>query len=141
MLFSGGDFVEMVFVYGTLMSGFGNHRRLESRTILVGNGVTEGRLYHLGFYPGLIEGDGPVEGEVYRIIDGKVIESLDALEGYYGAGAGNLYRRVSCEVRLDNGDVCRCWTYVYEDAEEAIQNGILVEDGSWRRFMRRKETL
>ncbi len=50
----------MLFVYGTLRSGFGRHgplMKLGAR--FVANGLVKGALYHLGPFPGAVpEGEG-----------------------------------------------------------------------------------
>ncbi|HHZ87972.1 MAG TPA: gamma-glutamylcyclotransferase [Chromatiaceae bacterium] len=78
----------LVFVYGTLLKGFGNHHLLEDSEF-VGDHETdpEYSMYSNGSYPMVIRGSGVIYGEVYRVNDSTLV-SLDTLEGY-----PNLYRR------------------------------------------------
>ena len=60
-----------VFVYGTLLSGFGNHARLlAGRSKMIGEAQTyaEYTMVSLGGFPGVIEGgDTSIQGEVYEV--------------------------------------------------------------------------
>jgi gamma-glutamylcyclotransferase (GGCT)/AIG2-like uncharacterized protein YtfP len=91
-----------LFVYGTLRSGGGAAGLLRGCR-LVGTGSVAGTLYDLGAYPALVlDGGGPVEGEVWRC----PAASLDRLDEYEGV-PGGLYLRV----RVVAGGT-ECWTYV-----------------------------
>lgn len=80
-----------IFVYGTLMSGMNNHHYLENSKYL-GNCEIEGyEMYHLRYYPGIIEGKGRIKGEVYEI-DEETLHLIDFLEG-----EGSLYIRKEIE--------------------------------------------
>lgn len=68
-----------IFVYGTLKRGFGNHRLLETSR-LIGEDSIRGLLINFGL-PGVIEGEGTVQGEVYEV-DADVLARLDRLEGH-----------------------------------------------------------
>ncbi len=72
-----------VFVYGSLLKGFGNHNLLED-SLFVGDALTEGHfsLLHLGGFPGLVEkGNTSVHGEIYDV-DDATLRQLDRLEGH-----------------------------------------------------------
>ena len=92
-----------VFVYGTLMSGFGNNRVLGKDAALIGRGYIRGySMLDLGAYPGIRiagncpRGKGIVHGELWEISEGALIQ-VDALEG-----APTLYERRSCWVSFGN---------------------------------------
>lgn len=76
----------LVFVYGTLKKGYGNHRLLTGAEF-VGNFATapDYKIYCNGAYPYMVEvgaGKGvPVEGEIYRISDEEQ-QRCDRLEGH-----------------------------------------------------------
>lgn len=55
-----------IFVYGTLMSGFGNHQHyLAGRVLSIERVTVEGELYHLRYgYPALTPGAGKAAGEL-----------------------------------------------------------------------------
>src|SRR5262245_55703141 len=72
----------LLFVYGTLMRGEPAHRLLLGRTTFVEEGHTDGLLLDLGQFPGVIEGNGRVAGEVFRLDRPELLETLDDYEGY-----------------------------------------------------------
>ena len=87
-----------VFVYGTLMKGFGNHGLLAGSDFL-GSAqlVTENyRMVDLGCFPGLTSHGLPdgvfrvIHGEVYSV-DAGILRGLDALEGV----SSGFYKRVA----------------------------------------------
>ena len=103
-----------VFVYGTLMAGYGNSWHLESaRLVGAGETVARCRLYHAGF-PVLrrkskqhAEDNAPVRGEVWEVTDEATMQSLDSLEG-----EGRMYHRRVKLIRLDGGAIVKAFTYV-----------------------------
>lgn len=91
-----------LFVYGTLRSGGGAAGLLRDGRP-VGTGTVAGTLYDLGRYPALVlDGRGPVEGEVWRCPP----DALARLDEYEGVADG-LYSRVLVDV-----EGVPCWTYV-----------------------------
>lgn len=128
-----------VFVYGTLMKGFGNYNYyLKDRIISLKKGETEGLLYHLpAGYPGMIEGKGTVKGQIVELLNNGDIEKLDGLEGFYGEGKNNLYDRIEKEVFTEDGETLYCQAYIYRDIEYARNYGIYIQDGNWKSFMER----
>ena len=79
-----------VFVYGTLMDGFGNSFFLQN-DVFIGYGETkpEYTLYNLKHFPAMVEGGNTsVKGEIYEV-DPRTVEWLDKLEGV----AEGLYER------------------------------------------------
>ncbi|MGO8992060.1 MAG: gamma-glutamylcyclotransferase [Polyangiaceae bacterium] len=79
----------LVFVYGSLMRGQGNHRLLErARFVRAAHTSAAFTLVDLGAYPGLLAGGTTaVRGEVY-VADDETLAALDRLEGH-----PNFYRR------------------------------------------------
>ncbi len=132
--------MKRVFVYGTLMKGYGNHRVfLEGKARQCGRGIIKGELFHLPEgYPGLLKGEGPVRGEVYEIRDENVLKSLDGLEGYEEGGSGNLYERARETVTMEGEETLECWVYYYRDGDYARSRGVFVENGDWKAFMERR---
>lgn len=99
-----------VFVYGTLKSGYGNNRLLwGSKQVAIRARTTRGDLaLQDGGFPYLIDGDGDVLGEVYKVDNPKVLKRLDQLEG---VGYGHYER-----IRLETKFICSnmafdCWAY------------------------------
>ncbi|GAW92612.1 gamma-glutamylcyclotransferase family protein [Calderihabitans maritimus] len=134
--------VEGVFVYGTLMTGFENHKHIfRAKSTRVRPAKARGLLYHLAEgYPAMVPGEGTVIGEY--IVPGdlyQVLPVLDRLEGYRGPGGNNLYDRVIQEVELlDTGERVRAYLYVYSSDRRAQlkKESLLIEHGDWRRFLR-----
>lgn len=132
-----------VFVYGSLMQGYGNHHRLESASFL-GEAITPATftMLHLGGFPGIVKkGNDSIRGEVYEV-DHATSVDLDRLEGH-----PNFFRRTPIFVRLYAG---RVWftanAYVLPDYwldEVNVGEGILkvpvfgkpntIASGDWRK--------
>jgi len=131
------DRINRVFVYGTLMKGFGNYKRyLEGRISSITPGKTNGLLYHLPEgYPAMLPGMGIVEGEIMEPVDEDLLKALDWLEDYDKHRSDNLYVREARSVQTDAGEEITCWVYIYTNESYARENGILVPDGNWRRFI------
>jgi gamma-glutamylcyclotransferase (GGCT)/AIG2-like uncharacterized protein YtfP len=112
-------FNKLVYVYGTLKSGFGNHRILETSEF-VGEVTTKPfyRLYNVGHYPGLVEDaetGKAIQGELYRVTDPAVMQRLDRLEGIPW-----LYRREYLKIEGMEDDEVQGYIYNqdYSDLEE-----------------------
>ncbi|NLU26868.1 MAG: gamma-glutamylcyclotransferase [Hungateiclostridium thermocellum] len=135
-LFNSETYINKVFVYGTLMKGFWNHKRyLEGKISRVTPAKTHGLLYHLPEgYPALLEGDGIVFGEIMEPVDKNLLKSLDRLEGYSERRRNNLYVRAKKKVFTENGEELVCWIYIYTDEKYAKENGVQVTDGDWRKW-------
>ena len=113
----------LLFVYGTLMRGYGLHDVLAPGATLLTTGHVRGRLLDLGGYPGLIAGGGRVSGEVYRLEDAELLPVLDREEGY------NFVRRRE-SVTLAGGRRARAWLYRYRGPRERAWP---IPDGDYRR--------
>ena len=113
----------LLFVYGTLMRGYGLHAALSGRASLVGTATVRGRLLDLGHYPGLVAGAGRVHGEIYRLDDPELLPVLDREEGY------NFVRR-RATVTLGGGRRTAAWLYRYRGPRERATT---IADGNYRR--------
>lgn len=122
-----------VFVYGTLRRGeVAAHRLSASRE--VEEARVRGRLLHLGGYPGLVEGEGWVKGELYRFerLHG-VLSELDEYEDFRGYGARqNLYRRVIAEA---HAEARREFAWVYRFLGDPAPYPV-IHGGDWREARR-----
>jgi gamma-glutamylcyclotransferase (GGCT)/AIG2-like uncharacterized protein YtfP len=119
-----------IFVYGGLMRGFDLHHYLSGATF-IGEGWIAGRLVALGRYPGLLDGDGKVIGEIYRLEDvAASLEALDDLEEFDPADPRqSVYLRVVRDVHGEDGATMSAWVYVYNrDASTAP----FIRNGDWR---------
>jgi gamma-glutamylcyclotransferase (GGCT)/AIG2-like uncharacterized protein YtfP len=125
-----------LFVYGSLLSAIGHPsgERLRSEARLLGPASMPGRLYRVGWYPGLVEaaaGSSRVHGEVYALADpAHSLTWLDEYESIVpGKEASNEYGRAERAVQLASGGNLSAWVYLYQwDATGQA----LVEDGRWR---------
>jgi gamma-glutamylcyclotransferase (GGCT)/AIG2-like uncharacterized protein YtfP len=110
---------DLVFFYGTLMSGFRRPGRTQLDDLLfpVGRGWIRAALYDLGIYPAAIPAtdDSRVWGEVYRMVDREaVLGALDEIEGYRHAEPdASLYARLEAPVMLEDGRLADAWVYFY----------------------------
>lgn len=120
-----------IFVYGTLMKGCYNHSAVANYVEEIHEAKTEGKLYAVGSYPGLIEEKGEVMGELLEIksdFSQKALEELDGLEG-----CPNLFERKQKQVTLLNsGEIKEAWVYVY-NLNNYTENK-LIKSGSWKKF-------
>jgi gamma-glutamylcyclotransferase (GGCT)/AIG2-like uncharacterized protein YtfP len=114
----------VVFVYGSLLQGFGNHGLLaRGGALFVGESKT-GRglgLWSCGSFPAMrpARGAAPVRGEVY-VVDDDCLAALDRLEGH-----PRHYRRE--RVILAGGLLAQ--TYIYQPPVDGLRR---VASGDWR---------
>jgi gamma-glutamylcyclotransferase (GGCT)/AIG2-like uncharacterized protein YtfP len=131
---------DLVFFYGTLMSGFKRRGRdrIESNLTPVGRGSIRAALFDVGLYPAAVPaGDAVVLGEVHRMMDADaVLFELDAIEGYRANEPdASLYVRVETSVTLDDGRTETAWTYFYN---APLGNAPRIESGDYLDYLRVK---
>lgn len=97
--------LKLVFVYGTLLQGERNHHFLNRAPFALAY-LENCKLFNLGSYPGIIEGEGVILGELYRINDVD-LKRLDYLEDN-----GDLYCRKEVLVKTLTKDY-QAYVYVY----------------------------
>jgi len=114
--------MNLVFVYGTLRSGFGNHSLISSSKFL-GKGITkkEYALYQMGI-PFLVEDEShkQIVGELYSV-SSHVLQNLDMLEGH-----PSWYQRKKSTVVI-NGKNFRAWIYFNRAQGQLIESGAVKE--------------
>ena len=113
-----------IFVYGTLLSGEGNHRHLRgARPLAVRRTEPRYTLVSLGPYPALLNGGTTsVTGEVYDI-DGDLLSALDRFEG-----VPRLYRRT--QIRLLGGESVAGYLL----ARPRPKSYPVIASGDWREY-------
>ena len=115
---------DLVFVYGTLRKGCGNHRLLTEQVKLGKDTIKGYRMYSLhGGFPGVVEGNEQdyVVGEVYEV---DTIRRLDGLEGYRpDEPKRGLYDRKQVETIYGTA-----WVYIYNPPV----NGEVITD--WKEY-------
>ena len=114
---------EYIFVYGTLMPGHGNYRRIEQFVHDSKTGTIRGVLVDLGPFPALIKGEGIVKGMLLTV-GREALEITDFIEGYRPDRKGNLYLREEVEVELNDGSI-KAWTYLYADCDRIRDQHLL----------------
>lgn len=119
------DTRELVFVYGTLKRGYGNHdvMKMAGGEFLGEDKLQRHQMYTNGAFPMIVPGLAArcVRGEVFAV---NSLRGLDQLEGYREDDPeGSMYMRQ--EVELKSGR--RVWTYVWnrkiEENAERIASG------------------
>ena len=131
---------DLVFFYGTLMSGFkrAGRSRIDPKLTAVGRGSIQATLFDLGLYPAAIPAsDGRVLGEVHRMADvDGVLTALDEIEGYRpGQPDASLYTRVETPVTFDDGHLEPAWAYFYNAPLGKAQR---IESGDYLEHLRVK---
>ena len=110
----------LLFVYGTLKRGSAHPmaKRLVMQSAFVGEGTITGKLYSLGFYPGLAltgEERDRVHGEVVRLHNPGL--SFGWMDPYEGCGPNvpepHDFRRVVVPVAMKTGAPVEAWVYTY----------------------------
>ncbi len=126
---------ELLFVYGTLMSGFSAHAFLMDSQF-ISHGILYGaRLIHLpqGF-PGALEGEGEVIGEVYRV-DSLTLKAIDAYEDYNEEFENeSLFIRKLKPIKLiPLNEWVEAWVSIFNEKlpEEVTE----IPLGNWREFI------
>jgi gamma-glutamylcyclotransferase (GGCT)/AIG2-like uncharacterized protein YtfP len=126
---------DLVFFYGTLMSGFQRPGRARLDRVLtpVARGWIHAALFDLGIYPAAVPAsDSRVWGEVHRMLDSdSVLSTLDELEGFsISEPDKSLYLREEIPVMFDDGRVANAWVYFYNaplGRAERINSGDYLE--------------
>ena len=131
---------DLVFFYGTLMTGFkrAGRSRIDSKLTPVGRGWMAATLFDLGIYPAAIPAsDSRVRGEIYRMFDSaSVLDALDEIEGFRpGRPDESLYTRVEAPVTFDDGHVASAWVYFYNAPLGRAQR---IESGDYLRHLQQK---
>jgi gamma-glutamylcyclotransferase (GGCT)/AIG2-like uncharacterized protein YtfP len=122
-----GKIMELLFVYGTLMSSDEEMSDfLKNGARFLGKGVVKGRMYDLGEFPGIVvDQSGKIHGEVYEITRPEIWESLDRYEG-----APYLYTRETVECDLGSKTVM---VQVYNLVKGQEMNRPVITSGDWKR--------
>jgi gamma-glutamylcyclotransferase (GGCT)/AIG2-like uncharacterized protein YtfP len=103
-----------LFVYGTLRPGCGHPMAafLARRARLLGSASVNGRLYNLGWYPGLLPPALPgdvVQGDLYALENADMLSELDR----YEIDASASFERSNAPVMLGSGEQVTAWVYYY----------------------------
>ncbi|MDO5291050.1 MAG: gamma-glutamylcyclotransferase family protein [Pseudomonadota bacterium] len=127
-----------VAVYGTLRAGGINDiRRLAPDIALLGHTRLHGRLYDLGWYPGLVldEAAPPVLAEVYALHP-ALEQALDGIEGLWPTDLGEYAKRILTTAvqppdEPGSGAARTLPVLVYEARPALVQNAPALGSGDW----------
>jgi len=116
-----------VFVYGTLRSqGEPRGEGIRSVGSAYVNGFT---MYCLGGFPGVVEGEDQITGEVLEVSE-QHFNSFDRYEGYNPKEPEKgLYNRRKVSARLTNGETVEAWIYTFNNNQQ--REYPVVESGDW----------
>lgn len=127
-----------IFVYGTLLKGFGNYSRFLAPKEPIGKATIHARMLSLGGFPGIYDLDRTmlvVQGEVYMVTEDE-LRAIDRLEGYYALyPERGLYNRLPTTAVVNAGDAWEplsVQTYVFNTNSPERYEPITT--GSWREF-------
>lgn len=106
----------LIFVYGTLKQGHGNHRLIHDQKFK-GIGVSEEnfQMYSLGGFPGVVAGSKEIVGELYEV-DDLAFERCDRLEGH-----PHFYKREQVQVMNEEFEDVLAWIYIYQGKTEGLE--------------------
>jgi gamma-glutamylaminecyclotransferase len=110
----------IVACYGTLMSGFGNHRCFgNSKMIAKGETVEKMKMTASGIpFVTKKEKISPIKVEVYEVND-EILYRLDCLEGH-----PSFYKREVTDIKLEDGNEAKAWMYFCDrNAAEVVPTG------------------
>jgi gamma-glutamylcyclotransferase (GGCT)/AIG2-like uncharacterized protein YtfP len=131
---------DLVFFYGTLMSGFKRPGRsqIDPKLTPEGGGSILAALFDVGIYPAAIPAsDSRVRGEIYRMFDSAgVLDALDEIEGFRpGRPDESLYTRVEAPVTFDDGHIASAWVYFYN---APLGRAPRIESGDYLEYLKVK---
>lgn len=113
----------LVFVYGSLKSGYYNHQLLETSEY-VGYHTTEPKytMLNLGCFPAVIEGGNTaISGELYEVSN-KVLVDLDILEG-----VPSLYHRGTINTKYGEAIIYILTNNHFIDNKSIVKTGVWIE--------------
>ncbi len=126
-----------VFVYGTLKPGECNYQRYcQGRVLAQRPALSRGKLCALSLgYPGMVAGDGIVEGVILSFADPSIFLDLDQLEDYqpHRPAEENEYQRQQIPVfDLNHQPLGLVWVYLMDIKTVESYSGVLIPDGCWK---------
>ncbi len=124
-----------LFVYGSLKFGEMNHDRIFGGfDIKVTPAWTYGKLYDLGHFPALTDGNNKVYGELIEFDNPEILKRVDYLEGYRGENNSyNFYDRRETQVFTDKNEVI-AWAYFLNKSKIIEFDGELITSGVWSNY-------
>lgn len=126
-----------VFVYGSLLSGMGNHRLLEgSKRLGIAHSPKGFGLVDLGYFPGAVrlkDTDVSIIGEVYEV-DSITLSRLDRLEGYNTNNPSHgLYNRIEIDTKFG-----KAFIYIFNARVKPSELTKMIDNGDWKTYYNKK---
>jgi gamma-glutamylcyclotransferase (GGCT)/AIG2-like uncharacterized protein YtfP len=119
------DACDRLFVYGTLRAGEAARALVASHVARSVPGTVRGAMYAFPMgYPGLVDGEGAVRGELLWLSD--LAAALPLLDEYEGED----FARVERSVELEDGTRVTAWCYVLSDPS-SVAGAEVVPGGDW----------
>ena len=121
-----------LFVYGSLLRGMSLSSYMEDARFL-GPAYVKADLFYLGFYPGIIQGEQVVYGELYEVNQDQ-LPIIDQVEDYIELdNERSAYLRKPVDAfRLSDGRKLKAQAYFYNRSPEGKPR---IESGDYRQFM------
>ena len=127
------DIVDRLFVYGTLRTGQTARSLIVPHVLRFEAATIRGKIYAFPMgYPGLVDGDGDVKGELMWLTD--LAAAFALLDAYEGADFVRLLKMVTNAA----GKPEAAWVYFLSDPA-AVRLAEPIPDGDWVRYW--EETL
>ena len=126
-----------LFVYGSLLRGMSLSSYMED-TKFIGPAYVKADLFYLGFYPGIIQGNQRVYGELYEVREDQ-LPKIDEVEDYIELdNEKSAYLRRPLDAYLfSDGKKVKAAAYFYNRSPIDKPQ---IESGDYRRFMIGRET-
>ncbi|MGX6648153.1 gamma-glutamylcyclotransferase family protein [Maricaulaceae bacterium MS644] len=119
---------DLIAVYGLLRAGQSGFAQFGLAHAFrdAGPCVLKGELWDLGRYPGLVDGEGRVLGELFEVMDPSVMARLDVFEDYWpGDPARSRYERRKVQLAEPDREA---WVYVWI---LGLNDARRIESGDW----------
>ena len=121
-----------LFTYGTLKRGFQNHHRIfGGYDIKITPAWTYGKLYDLGYFPALTDGNNKVFGELIEFDNPAILKRVDYLEGFKGKNHPHNYYERREVVVFVGSDTVTAWVYFLSDEQIKQYDGKIIVSGKW----------
>ena len=134
---------EYLFVYGTLRKGveLPINKQIQKHLEWIGQAEMQGELFDIGEYPGAKQLSNDVEsfikGDVFKILDQKVLKVLDDYEGFYANEPDSSeYLRKDEMLELDGKKII-VWLYWYN---RSTDNKIRIRHKDYLEYLKTKKT-
>ena len=127
---------DLIMFYGTLQRGETPYFKLNLAESLeyIEDCTFHGDLRDMGRHPACVAGKSIVHGEVYRIRDVAVVDTLDAYERYDPNDLeGSYYLRIRMQLLSPDIEV---WTYIFNQDVSAHP---VIESGHWVQHKRKRD--